>query len=149
MSSAPNTGTLPPHLTPQPKSGSGVWKIVIILLLAVVLLVGGCVLTCIWGSVAFTGLVMQPINAFVEEANTDTRITERLGSPVELVPFAESGQFSSNSVNDRADITFQMKGPNGTATANGKMEKVNGTWRSLDMTVTFSDGSNIHLPETN
>ena len=47
-----------------------------------------------------------------------------------------------------AGLTFDVEGPNGTAHVDGAMIMTGGQWEPEKMTVTFSDGTEIVIPQS-
>lgn len=128
-------------------SGGGAMKWILITLIVLLLLVGGCVGSCFMFTSWFGGMINAPMDDFVEYANSDSRITDRLGTPIEQVSVGQGGTWNASINNNQADINMTIKGPNGQAEVSGDMTSNGDTWTPSFITVTFSDGTTISVPE--
>lgn len=139
-----------PTLDASSSSGSGgMLKWVFIILGGLVLLGVCCGGTCIYsfysGFDAMAGTINKPKEDLVAELNTIEEVTAKLGSPIEQIPFAESGKFNSNITNNTAKVEIAVRGPNGRADAHGTMTYVGATWKIQNVTLDYDDGTSTTL----
>ena len=136
---------LPPMKQESWLKRNGLWFFPLI-----IAVIGVPVLCCggsFWGVASLAGAVMKPRDVAIEYLQDDPRVTEQLGSPLEPGENFFPKQYSVENNTGNATIQFDVDGPDGSAKVDGRMILNSGTWTPEFLTVTFSDGSEIVVPE--
>ncbi len=84
----------------------------------------------------------QPFADAMEKLRTDPVVAERLGEPLEESFPSDFQVHTSNDEGD-ADLTFSIKGPQGSADVRIKAVQEDEIWRLTELTVTFEDGTTL------
>lgn len=107
---------------------------------------GGCLLmTLVCGGIAamivfglFAAIKSsQPYTDSLSRAQSDDRVVEMLGEPIEPGTVVQ-GSINLNNDDGDADLNYTISGPNDTATVHVKATKTDGTWTYEKMDVTGS-----------
>ena len=118
------------------------------------IIVGGAVLMLVCcGGMAFFGgkaamdLMNAPVEATIAAMEADADISGKLGTPIESTSAVGVQNYQNNNNNGSADVQFNAKGPNGTASVKGSLTLTAGTWSIDNATVTCPDGDTFELPK--
>ena len=104
------------------------------------------ILCCSGGAFFAFNAVKKPVVEATDALNNDSRVTDKLGSPIKYESIGINN-FQNNNGNGGADVDFPVRGPNGTARVTGRMNLNNGNWSVGNLTVELPDGTKIELPE--
>lgn len=139
MSLPPND--LPPQYQVPPKKRNH-WRWIIPL---AIVLISSPILCC--GGAIYFGWnqLNAPIDAGVAAMNANPEIVEKLGSPIEADMGFEVSNFKNSNGNGSANLSYNVSGPDGSASVSGDMKLVSGTWSPDGLKVTFEDGSSTTL----
>jgi Cytochrome oxidase complex assembly protein 1 len=125
-------------------AGKAVWMVPIVLLLVV----SPCGL-CVWfgfGAWGLLGVMTKPLDEAVVALENDSRVVEKLGTPLTRGSSFKLSNYNNNNGNGGAEMEFNVNGPMGSASVSGKMALTADVWRPDGLNVKFSDGTSISLP---
>ena len=109
-------------------------------------LVVGCVVFVAFIAFVAVGAMRSstPYKDAMQRAQTDPRVIEALGSPIEPGLFI-SGSINTQNQSGDADLSIPVSGPKGKARISVKGTKDEGRWTYTRMTVTPAKGEPIDL----
>ncbi len=122
------------------KRRTAIWLVPLLLIFF-----GGPILVC--GGCLFFGMgfLNAPVNAGIEAMSNNPEITAKLGTPIKSGSSKEISNYNNQNGNGGATVRFNASGPNGSANVSGKMKLIAGTWSPDGLTVTFDDGTETTL----
>ncbi|MEM6552314.1 MAG: cytochrome c oxidase assembly factor Coa1 family protein [Planctomycetota bacterium] len=140
----PSEGAFPEPAPPRKSWFGRNWKWLVPLLVLSPVLVCGGVITLLVGSVFGMLKGSQPYEDALTAAQNNPALVAELGEPIEA-GMGISG--SINFVNDDgdADLSYDVSGPNGSATLRVVGTKTNGAWSYSLMTASVDGGTSIDL----
>ncbi len=114
-------------------------------------ILGGGFLLCVacCGGCAYFGYSMgtEPMKAATEAMNANAAMTDKLGSPIEFeLNNMQLRNLQNNNGNGGADVSFDTKGPKGTARVDAKLDLKDGEWSVIELTAKCSDGTELTMP---
>jgi hypothetical protein len=132
----------PSHDQPPKKSCLARFWWLILLVIAVP------IVSCVGFGIFAFGQAKKPMIAIVDFVDDDSRVTDKLGSPVEYqLQGVEITDMNINNGSGSARIKIPVKGPNGSAKVDGTLSIIGNEWKGKQATVTFDDGTSIDIPE--
>jgi hypothetical protein len=81
----------------------------------------------------------EPYQVALREAQADSRLVERLGTPIEP-GFMPMGEISTSGAGGEASLQIALSGPRGEATLYVEARREAGQWRYRTLQVEFADG---------
>ncbi len=118
------------------------------LLLGAMVVVGLPILACAGIAWVGYGAVKAPVNAAVAALNADPQITAKLGTPITAGSSLDISNYNNDNGNGSAELSFNVSGPNGSASVEGSMALTAGTWRPEQLLVRCDDGTTFQLPSS-
>jgi hypothetical protein len=115
-----------------------------LVIIAPALCCGGGVASLVFG-LASAMKSAPPYVASLEQVQGDTRVQAALGTPITAGSFV-SGNLSTNNNSGTADFSYQVSGPNGSATVTFDAQQTNSVWTFNQLDVVIDDtGERIDL----
>lgn len=102
---------------------------------------------CIGGIFFMWSFVSAPRDAALEIVRNDPQVVQELGQPIEAGSSVSLRNFSVQNGDGKGEITFDVKGPKGSATVEGSMIVKNNIWTAEILTVKTDSGLSIKIPE--
>lgn len=105
------------------------------------LVIIGCVALCLGVFAVLLSMGREPYQMAVRMVTQDAQVKEKLGEPIEVASWFPQGSVHVQNDQGDANLTFQIRGPQGKATVNVVARKIKGKWGLTSLDVTFLDGT--------
>ncbi|MGQ9504637.1 MAG: cytochrome c oxidase assembly factor Coa1 family protein [Thermogutta sp.] len=119
------------------RSRGCLWIIVFGGILAVI----GCVALCLGVFAFLLSMGREPYQMAVDKVTQDANVKEKLGEPIEVASWFPQGSVNVTKDQGDANLTFQIRGPNGKASVNVVARRISGKWGLTSLDVTYPDGN--------
>ncbi|HOA52690.1 MAG: cytochrome c oxidase assembly factor Coa1 family protein [Thermogutta sp.] len=112
-----------------------------ILVFVGVLVIIGCVALCLGVFAVVLSMGKEPYQMAVRLVTQDAQVVEKLGKPIEVASWFPQGSIHVRGDQGDANLTFQIRGPQGKATVNVVARRIKGKWGLTSLDVTYPDGT--------
>ena len=90
----------------------------------------------------------EPYQMALQRVQTDPRVVQRLGQPIEESGWFPTGQINVENDRGEARLDFDVAGPDGKAHVHAEARCIAGRWGLTRLEVTTEDGQRIPLDTT-
>jgi hypothetical protein len=87
----------------------------------------------------------EPYQSALKRVQTDAGVIARLGQPIRDASWVPSGSVNVENGRGNANLIFKVAGPKGMASVRTDARRIQGTWGTTILEVTFADSQRISL----